>query len=367
VGKTPPRPDEASCPFGKADLSAELSDWKKTTPLNIDSLLALDPPEHTELRNLINRLFTPGRKEALTPRLQQMAKDLIDAFIEDGEAEWVSQYAAPYTYLTMTEVMNFPRADEAALRKRFRDLADPERHPLRRNMVDGSRPRGTRDDPDNPLSISQDTMRGYLAERRANPKDDVLSQVATARYSTGELPKIDDLVALANIMYGAGQITTKDLIGNCMRYLVYHPELQDRLRDNPNEIEGFIGEMLRFDPPNQGLFRFCIRDTEVGGVPLPAGAVVWMVWGQGNRDPKVFEDPETFNHQRHNAYAALSFGHGRHFCPGQPLARLEAKLTFEEVLRRLKNIRLKKGSEVSHDDWFVERGPTIMNIEFDPV
>jgi cytochrome P450 len=367
VGKVPQRPDEAVCPFGKADLAEELSTWKKTTPLNIDSILALDPPDHTDIRNVINRLFTPGRKEALTPRLEMMARELIDAFVGDGEAEWIAQYAAPYTYLTMTEVMDFPRADEATLRKRFADLANPERAPLRRNMVDGSRPRGRTDDPDNPLSIPQERMHAYIAERRASPGDDTLSQVATARRADGTLPEIDELVGVANTMYGAGQITTKDLIGNAMRYLALHGELQDRLREHPEEIEGFIAEMLRFDPPNQGLFRFCIRDTEVGGVPLPAGAVIWMIWAQGNRDPEVFDDPETFNHLRENAFQAMSFGHGRHFCPGQPLARLEAKLTFEEVLRRMKNIRLKKDSELTYDDWFVERGPTKMHIEFDPV
>jgi len=229
--------------------------------------------------------------------------------------------------------------------------------------------RGTQaEEQDNPLEVSDDRMRQYLTERRASPQNDVLSEIATARFADGTLPEIDELVGISSVMYGAGQVTTTDLIGNAMRFLAINPELQERLREHPEEIESFVHEVLRIEPPVQGLFRYCLRDTQVNGTPVPAGAIIWMVYGAGNRDPAQFEDPDKFQPTRENAYQGIAFGAGRHFCPGQPLAKLEAKITLEEVLRRMKNIRLKdKPEDIKFHDWFVVRGPNEMNIEFDVI
>jgi len=169
-------------------------------------------------------------------------------------------------------------------------------------------------------------------------------------------------------MYGAGQVTTTDLIGNGMKFLAEQPELQVRLREHPEELETFVEELLRIEAPVQGLFRYTVRDTEVNGTPVPAGAIIWMLYGAANRDPDQFEDPEIFNPKRENAYQGISFGAGRHFCPGQPLAKLETRITFEEVLKRMKNIRLKNpDDDVIYHDWFVVRGPNQLAIEFDCV
>jgi cytochrome P450 len=362
-GQVPEREDEASCPFGKADMGAEVEEWLKTTELNMIPVLTLDPPDHTDIRKLVNKLFTPQRKEQVTPRLRELAQELIESFVADGEVEWIARYAGPYTYFVMNEVMDFPRADEDVLRERFFKRHASEGLSMRVQTAQVGEA-----DQDNPLGVSDDRMRQYLTERRASPQNDVLSDIATARYADGSLPEIDELVGISSVMYGAGQITTTDLIGNAMRYLAINPDLQVRLREHPEEIESFVHEVLRIEPPVQGLFRYCLRDTEVNGTPVPAGAIIWMVYGAGNRDPEQFENPEVFQPTRKNAYQGIAFGAGRHFCPGQPLAKLEAKITLEEILARMENIRLKdKPEDIQFHDWFVVRGPNQLNIEFDAI
>jgi cytochrome P450 len=363
-GQVPERPDEAGCPFGKADLAEEMETWRETTKVDMIPVLTLDPPHHTEYRNLVNKLFTPQRKEQVTPRLRELAQELIDSFIADGEVEWIGRYSGPYTYFVMNEVMDFPRADEDVLRERFLQRHDGEGLNVRAQVATSEATTA----PDNPLGVSDDRMRQYLTERRANPQNDVLSDIATARMADGTLPDVEALVGISSVMYGAGQVTTTDLIGNAMRFLAINPELQERLRDHPEEIELFVDEVLRIEPPVQGLFRYCVRDTEVNGTPVPAGAIIWMVYGAGNRDPEQFEDPDKFDPKRENAYQGIAFGAGRHFCPGQPLAKLEAKITIEEVFKRMKNIRLKdKPEDIKFHDWFVVRGPNEMNIQFEAV
>jgi cytochrome P450 len=345
-------------------MREDVEAWRKTTQLDMIPVLTLDPPHHTEYRNLVNKLFTPQRKEQVTPRLRELAQELIDSFIADGEVEWIARYSGPYTYFVMNEVMDFPRADEDVLRERFLQRHEREGMAVREQVAR----RADVEEQNNPLGVSDDRMRQYLTERRANPQNDVLSEIATAKFADGTLPEIDALVGISSVMYGAGQVTTTDLIGNAMRFLAINPELQERLRAHPEEIELFVDEVLRIEPPVQGLFRYCVRDTQVNGTPVPAGAIIWMVYGAGNRDPEQFENPEEFEPTRENAYQGIAFGAGRHFCPGQPLAKLEAKITIEEVFKRMKNIRLKdKPEDIKFHDWFVVRGPNEMNIEFDTV
>jgi cytochrome P450 len=362
-GQVPERPSESECPFGKADLDKELDAWRVETKVNLIPVLTLDPPIHTEYRNLINRLFTPERKEHVTPRLRELAQELIGSFIEDGEVEWVAGYSGPYTYFVMNEVMDFPRADEDLIRRRFLERHKTDSVSARQAVIDGTR----NAQQENQLGMSDERFLEYLTQRRANPRDDVLSEIATARLANGTLPELHELVGISSVMYGAGQVTTTDLIGNAMLFLARDQELQARLADHPEEIERFVEEMLRIESPVQGLFRYARRDTEVNGTPIPAGAIIWMIYGAGNRDPEQFEDPDEFDPLRENAYQNISFGAGRHFCPGQPLAKLEAKITFEEVLKRLKNIRLKRDTEVKFHDWFVVHGPNQLFIEFDTI
>ncbi|MBT4159844.1 MAG: cytochrome P450 [Gammaproteobacteria bacterium] len=366
VGQMPEREDEVKCPFGQADLDPQLTEWRDHTNLSLIPVLTLDPPEHTRFRDLINKLFTPKRKDQLLPRLRFFAHELVDAFIDRGETEWVAGYASPYTYYTMNETMDIPRAPDKDMARRFKE-GEMGRRGGGRALVDGS---VTRDaDPQaDPTMLSLDQFANLLRERRANPTDDVLSEIATAKFENDEYPDIEELKGIASVMYGAGQGTTMHWIGTIMYYLAQDQEAQDRLRENPDLIQPYVEEVLRYDPPVQGLFRYARHDTEVGDVRIPAGAVIWMNYAAGNRDPEEFDNPLEMCPERGNAYKGISFGAGRHFCPGQPLAKLEAKTSFEEVLKRMKNIRLKYPADsVEYPEWFVVRGPNSLWIEFDKI
>jgi cytochrome P450 len=153
-----------------------------------------------------------------------------------------------------------------------------------------------------------------------------------------------------------------------MLLLARQPALQEQLRSEPSGIQGFVDEVIRFTPPVHGLFRYAKRDCEVDGVRIPAGSVLWLLYAAANRDPERFADPGDFDPRRRSARQALSFGHGIHFCPGQPLARFEARVAFTELLRRMDEIRLDEDAdELQWPFWFVLRGPTSLPLLFKPI
>lgn len=357
----PQRPDLASCPFGSADLSAEIDEWRETTELELIPILTLDPPEHTEYRALVNKLFSSDRKNSIEPQLRKSAHDLVDLFVDKGEAEWMADFSMPYTYFAMNDVMDFPRADEEAMFDAFRERVA--------NPVEGI-PTGQAEDGEFiiTMSLGDDRFTQYLTERRECPMSDVISDIATARFKNGELPQIEDLVAISSVMYAAGQVTTMHLIGTMMQIVATDQALQQRLREEPALIENFVSECLRLQPPVQGMFRIAKRDTKLGDVDIPAGKIIYLCYAAANRDPEIFENPEMLNLERKNASKAITFGAGRHFCPGQPIAKLEARITFQEVLKRMENIRLKNPDEnIRQPAWFIVRGPEQLKIVFDKI
>lgn len=165
-----------------------------------------------------------------------------------------------------------------------------------------------------------------------------------------------ELVSIANLMIIAGNETTTNAINSAIELLVKHPEMQDRLRDNPDEIDVFIEETLRFEAPIQALFRLAVKDTEIGGVSVPAGSIVVLRWGAANRDPHVFIDPDEFDPDRAGARKHITFGYGSHFCLGSHLARKEIKIVLQRLLARTRNIRPASPEWVGRDASYIVRG-----------
>jgi cytochrome P450 len=196
----------------------------------------------------------------------------------------------------------------------------------------------------------------YIAERRAAPRDDVMSRLAGVRFPDGELPEVMDVVRLATILFAAGQETTARLLAAGMRILAEQPALAEQLRSDPGAIPDFVEECLRVEGPIKGSFRLALHDTTLAGVDIPAGSILMAVIGAGNRDPRVFEDPDRFDASRSNARRNVAFGHSEHFCPGASLARTEARISFERLLTRLDDFRLLDPSALSYTETFIIRG-----------
>jgi cytochrome P450 len=315
-----------------------------------DLLPTLDPPTHTRQRALLNKLFTPNRTKENEEFMWSLADGLIDEFADRGEAEFCGAYAGPFTLLVIADLLGVPREHH-----------DTFRGWLGKTVVADTEGKGAGD----PVFLNlYPYFTRYIEERRASRADDVMSQLATARFTDGELPAVKDLVSLAAILFAAGQETTARLLSTGMRILAEQPSLADELRSDPEGIRNFIEECLRFESPIKGPFRLALRDTRLGGVDIPAGSVLLAMNGAANRDPRVFADPDRFDAKRQNARRNIAFGHGSHFCVGASLARAEARISFERLLARLDDVRLVDPSALTYAPSFLIRGLNDLPLRF---
>src|SRR5262245_18764903 len=317
-----------------------------------DQITSLDPPKHTRHRALAGRFFTPNRLKQNEEFIRTLADELIDEFVDRGEVEFSDAYARPFTLLVIADLLGVPREDHET----FRGWLGGQRG----NVGD---PRG-RHAADQVFANLAPYFFGYIEQRRASPGDDVMSRLANARFSDGELPEVMDVVRLATIIFAAGQETTARLLLAGMRILCEQPTLADELRSDPAAIPNFVEECLRLEGPIKGSFRLALHDTTLAGVPIPAGSMAMAVIGAANRDPHVFENPDRFDVRRSNASRNIAFGHGEHFCIGASLARAEARISFERLLARLDDVRLLDPGALSYLASFIIRGLNDLPVRF---
>jgi cytochrome P450 len=324
-----------------------------------DLLVTYDPPEHTRQRALLNKLFTPNRLKENEEFMWTLGERLIDEFADKfadrgadkGEVEFCTAYAGPFTLLVIADLLGVPRDDHGMFRGWLRSQAlagDTEGRAGGDSVFVNLYPYFNR----------------YIEERRAAPRDDVMSQLAIGRFPDGELPAVLDVVRIAAILFAAGQETTARLLATGMRILAEQPALADELRDDSGEIPNFVEECLRLESPIKGSFRLALHDTRLAGVDIPEGSIVMAMNGAANRDPRVFDDGDRFDAKRPNARRNIAFGHGEHFCPGSSLARTEARISFERLLTRLDGLELSDPSALSYAPSFLIRGLNDLPLRF---
>jgi cytochrome P450 len=317
-----------------------------------NQITSIDPPEHTRHRALAGRLFTPNRLKENEEFMLSLAERLIDEFADDPEVEFGAAFARPFTLLVIADLLGVPSEDHEQFRGWLRGQ--------RGNVGDPTGEHGG----DRVFANLQPYFTRYIEERRAKPRDDVMSQLATARFPDGELPDVAAVVRLASIFFAAGQETTARLLAAGMRILAEQPALADELRRDPSGIPNFVEECLRLEGPIKSTHRLALRDTKIGDVDVPAGTVVLGLVGAANRDPRVFRDPDRFDPKRPNARRNIAFGHGEHFCPGASLARAEARISFERLLARLDRFELVDPSALSYAPTFIIRGLNQLPVRF---
>jgi cytochrome P450 len=213
----------------------------------------------------------------------------------------------------------------------------------------------------------------YIEDRRKNPRDDVLTGLATALYPDGSTPDVIDVVRTATFLFGAGQETTAKLLSAALRVLGDRPDIQQQLRDDRSLIPTFIEECLRMDSPVKSVFRMARKTTTLGDTPVPAGTTVMVSPGAANRDPSRFENPHDFQLNRKNVREHIAFSRGIHSCPGAPLARVEGRVSIERILDRLADITIDEDKHgpagdrnYTYEPTFILRGLTELNIKFKP-
>ena len=191
-----------------------------------------------------------------------------------------------------------------------------------------------------PLEYLYAQFTRYIEDRRRQPRDDVMTGLATATFPDGTLPPVDDVMKIASNLFAAGQETTARLLGSALQTLAERPELQQRLRDDRSLIPTFIEEILRLEPPIKGTFRLSRTPTTVRDTKIPAASTVMVLPAAANRDPREFENPDELRLDRENARQHIAFGHGIHTCAGAPLARAESNVSLQRLLDRMEDIKI---------------------------
>ncbi|NUP49884.1 MAG: cytochrome P450 [Catenulispora sp.] len=304
----------------------------------------LDPPDHSRLRRLVQQAFTPRRVAALEPWIRQITRDLIAEFPADGEVDLMSAFAAPLPITVISELLGI----EPGQRADFRHWADAYMHADEGQAAQMAVA----------LGKLTDLFDGLLARRRAELGDDTLDVEHEGTLLDGLIrardqdDRLDDreLMSLAFVLLGAGYDTTMNLIGNGTLTLLSEPERLRALRAAPETLPAVIEEFLRLDPPVKAVFlRYPVEDMDVGGVRLRAGDSVMVHFSAVSRDPRHYADPEAYLPDRaatsRSDASHLTFGHGLHYCLGAPLARLEARVAFEELLRACPRLSLAEPVE----------------------
>ena len=287
------------------------------------SLLTLNPPDHTRIRSLVSRAFTPRRVERLRPAVESMTRELLDPVAEAGECDLIEALAFPLPANVISELVGVPVDDRDWLRPLVSDLAatlEPNRQPEETKQA----------------AISGAKMQAYLHNlinrRRAEPRDDLLSGLIEASDGQDRLSQ-QEVANTVSLIYGAGFETTMNLIGNMVHSLMRHPDQLARLRADRSLVPSAVEEVLRFEPPVQLDGRYVRADAEIGGHAIPRGHGVLTLLGAANRDPAVVKDPDRFDVGR-GEVPMLSFGSGIHYCLGAALARLEGQVVLEALLDR---------------------------------
>ncbi len=289
----------------------------------------MEPPEHTRLRNLVNRAFVSRQVEKLAPRIAALAHERIDAIARDGAAELIEAFAAPIPVAVITDLIGVPRA------------MGPQLLSWSHRMVAMYQFGVTRDVELSAAAASQkfaDFMRGYAHARRAELRDDLISQLLVAESEEGRLSE-DELVTTCILLLNAGHEATVHAIGNGVRTILDRQLDPRALFADPKTTAATIEELLRLDPPLHLFTRYALEDVEIAGASLEKGDKIGLLLGAANRDPERFPDPDAFEPRR-DPNAHVTFGAGLHFCVGAPLARLEMAVALPILFERLPGLRL---------------------------
>jgi cytochrome P450 len=319
--------------YGKDPRKAKDADGLKQIFLTGEgqdpSMLVLDPPEHTRLRALVNKAFTPHSVETLRPRVQQVVDELLDAVADADSFDLMDALAAPLPIRIIAEMIGVDPAHALQFREWSHDLAASLDMTASAEQLEKARRAG---------QGLHDYYRGVIAEHRAAPHQDLISGLISAEEQGARLSD-SEMVSILTLLLVAGNVTTTDLIGNGVLALLQHRDQLEKLQNDPSLITNAVEEILRYDPPVVGAHRVSLNNVEIGGCPVPAGQAILAAFPGANRDPSVYPEPDVFDVTRKDVHHH-SFGAGPHFCLGAPLARLEAGIALGTLVRRFPNLTL---------------------------
>nr|WP_202447732.1 cytochrome P450 [Streptomyces sp. SID5468] len=315
-------------------------------------MLNSDPPEHTRLRKLVVKEFTPRRVESLAPRVQQITDDLLDAMLAapDGRADLVDAFSFPLPISVICELLGVPFLDRRSFRAWTDDLL---------SATDPAQQEAT-------VARVGRYLGELIEEKRRHPGDDLMSALIRTSDEDGDRLSPDELLGTAWLLLVAGHETTVNLITNAVLALLTHPDQLAALRADPSLVDNAVEETLRWDGPVETpTFRFTTEPVEIGGTVIPGGGqLVLVALGDADRDPARFPDPERFDITRQPG-GHVAFGHGLHYCLGAPLARLEGRIALRTLLERCPHLALDAHpGELEWRPGLLIRGPYHLPVRF---
>jgi cytochrome P450 len=324
----------------------------------VSTMLTLDPPQQIRYRKSVGKAFSTRRIASLEGRIRQIAVELLDAWPESGHVDFKNQIAVPFPVRVIAQMLSVPREREPDV-KRWSDdsVASIGVKLSRERAVEAARG----------VVEMQRFIASLLEERQRAPRNDFLSELVTADFDdvNGETRKLDipEMISIVRQIMVAGNEATSKGITEIMKLLIENPDEWARIRSDPARIPAVVDEGLRLASPNQGLFRVCTKDSEVAGTHIAKGQILWVMFGSANRDEQVFSDPARFDPDRTNLSDSFAFGRGAHFCIGAPLARLETRVLFEELQKRIATVRFAPGTTLEYEPSFILRGLERLEIE----
>lgn len=317
----------------------------------MQNLLGLDPPDHTRLRALVHKAFTPRIIERMRGQVETLADELLDAAAPRGRMDLIADYATPLPLTVIGRILGVPPQDN-----------DRFHHWTSMFVTAGTNRNLFQLVP--AFTAFLRYMRRLVKQRTADPRDDLISALAQAKEGGDELNE-DEILAMIFILLSAGHETTLNLIGSGTLALLQHPDQLARLRDEPALGRPAVEELLRYvTPAETATERYPREDLTIAGTTVPRGEMVLGVIASANRDARVFEDPDVVDVGRQDN-PHLSFGQGIHYCVGAPLARMEGQIGIAALLRRLPGLRL--GVPADRLRWrgsFVVRGMEELPVAF---
>jgi cytochrome P450 len=298
----------------------------------VRSMIHMDPPDHTRLRGLVNKAFTPKTVEAMASHIQDIVNDLLNAVESHGRMDVIEDFAYPLPVTVIAEMLGVPAED----RGRFKHWSDEVSVVLGGDVAALSESLLRR------ATTAREELADYFKDvvrrRRQRPGTDLISALTQAEEEGGKLSE-DELYSTVVLLLVAGNETTTNLIGNGMLALLRHPVEMKKVWDSPSLVPAAVEEMLRFDSPVQLTTRMAKTDLEIQGTKIPKGDWLYLVIGAANHDPAQFPDPDRFDVSRTDN-KHIAFGAGAHFCLGAPLARLEAQIALRALRERFPKLRI---------------------------
>lgn len=346
------------------DISEQIAAAKPVNPA-LELLVTYDGDRHTAARHLLNPLFVPSRLKANKDFMARYADDMAKEVVARGSCELINEVATPYVTMVIADLLGVPEED----RQKFREVIDAGPPPGNMDTADQDQqaPKGSA-----ALTFMMSYFYQYLTDRRANPREDVMTELALARYPDGSLPEIGEAVKSAMFLFAAGQDTSAKLLGNAFRFLCERQDIQQQLREDRALIPDFIEEMMRLEGSTKATFRLSKRRTKIGDFEIPAGQRVVVALPAGNRDPRRWDDPHEFRLGRPRIKEHIGFGRGAHTCAGAPLARVEVAVLIDRFLEHSRSFDLsdahhgpRGNRRVDYEASYIIRGIERLFVEFE--